>query len=144
MPEVIHKTVEFSPRITLSETIRGFNEACKRIAQGATLNYRQSYPQVDATIIVNTTQLIWLPLEEYAVEYIALRTSSGTATVTPRIDATAMGVTGGVPITATTTATRYSVTTDNETAAMSYVDLIVAGLGAGANLVCALGVRRLR
>lgn len=144
MPELIHKQVEFAPRIGIPEVVREFNLACRRIAQAVTQNWRESYPQVDSVFIVNTTQLVWLPLEQYRVEWIALKTSSGTASVTPRIDATAMGVTGGTPITATTTATRYSVTSDNLVPEMSYVDAIVSGMGPGANMVMSLGVRRLR
>lgn len=144
MPELIHKQVEFAPRIGIPEVVREFNLACRRIAQAVTQNWRESYPQVDSVFIVNTTQLVWLPLEQYRVEWIALKTSSGTASVTPRIDATAMGVTGGTPITATTTATRYSVPTDNLVPEMSYVDAIVSGMGPGANMVMSLGVRRLR
>ena len=142
MPEVIHKTVEFSPRITLSETIRGFNEACKRIAQGATINYRQSYPQVDAVVLSNTTLAVWLPQEEYEIESIVIRCSSGTASATPRIGGVNMGVTGGVPISVTTTATRYAITSANVAAALSVVDLVVTGLGAGAWLTASFGVRR--
>ncbi len=143
MPAVIHRQIAYAPRMDLSEVVRETNLALRDIANESTINYRYSYPQVDASIIVNTTQLIWIPQEPYRIEYIAVRTSSGTASVTPRINATAMGVTGGTPITATTTATRYSVTSDNDAADMDYVDLVVSGLTAGANLAVSLKVRRM-
>jgi hypothetical protein len=141
MPEVKHRPVAWTPRSILSEVVREVNLSLRQLAQEITRNYRDGYPQVDATVIVNTTQIVWIPQKDYTVNWIALRTSSGTASVTPRINSTAMGVTGGTPIAANTTATRYSVTTDNFAADMSTVDLVVSGLTGGANLAVSLGVR---
>lgn len=142
MPEVISRNVSWTPRFTLSEAVREFNLSLRQLAQDATQNYREAYPQVDAAILANTTQTIWLPMSSYLVESIALRTSSGTASVTPRISTVAMGVTGGTPITATTTATEYAITSANEVAALDDVDCVVTGLGGGAWLTLALKVRR--
>jgi hypothetical protein len=143
MPEVIERPVEFSPRITISDVVREFNKSIRRVAQLATVNYRQSYPQVDAIVLSNTTLPIWLPLEQYTVESIVIRCSSGTASATPRIDTVDMGVTGGVPISVTTTPTLYAITSANIADALSTVDMVVTGLGAGAWLTAALGVRRM-
>lgn len=143
MPEVISRNVSWTPRLTLSEAVREFNLSLRQLAQDATQNYREAYPQVDAAILANTTQTIWLPMSSYLVESIALRTSSGTASVTPRIATVAMGVTGGTPITATTTATEYAITSANEVAALDDVDCVVTGLGGGAWLTLALKVRRI-
>lgn len=143
MPEVLHRVVQWTPRSILSEVVREVNLALRQIAQDTTTNHRSSYPQVDAAIVSNTTQTIWLPMESYEIESIALRVSSGTASVTPRIATVNMGVTGGVPITATTTATEYEVTSANEVEALDDVDCVVSGMGAGAWLTLALKVRRL-
>lgn len=144
MPELIHKQVEFSPRMGIPEVIREFNLACRKIAQGVTVNWRESYPQIDAVVLANTTLAIWLPLEDYIVESIAIRCSSGTASATPRIGGVAMGVAGGTPISVTTTATKYAIASANEAAALSVVDLVVTGLAGSAWLTAALGVRRVR
>lgn len=142
MPEIIPRTVAWTPRSILSEVVREVNLSLRQLAQDATKNYREDYPQVDATILANTTQTIWLPMDAYEVESIALRVSSGTASVTPRIATVAMGVTGGTPITATTTATEYAITSANAVAALDDVDCVVSGLGGGAWLTLALKVRR--
>lgn len=143
MPEVISRNVSWTPRLTLSEAVREFNLSLRQLAQDATQNYREAYPQVDALMFSNTTQTIWIPMASYLIESIALRTSSGTASVTPRIATVAMGVTGGTPITATTTATEYAITSANEVAALDDVDCVVTGLGGGAWLTLALKVRRI-
>ena len=142
MPEVIPRNIQWTPRATLSEIVREVNLALRQIAQDTTTNFRDSYPQIDANIIVNATLILWLPLDEYVIETIAVKTSSGTASVTPRIGGVNMGVSGGVPITATTTATQYAVTSANEASALDTVDAVVSGLAGGANLVVSLGVRR--
>lgn len=142
MPEVLHRPIGYAMKTTLGEVVRELNFALRDICQKATENFWYGYPQIDATVIVSTTQLIWLPQASYRVESISVKTSSGTASVTPRINGTAMGVTGGVPITATTTATRYLVTSGNTVVALDAVDLVVSGLGPGANMVAAVAVRR--
>lgn len=144
MPEVLHRVVAYSPRITLPEVIREVNLSLRQIALDATANWRQSYPQVDAVVLSNTTLPVWLPLEDYVVESIAVRCSSGTASATPRIDTVNMGVTGGVPISVTTTPTEYAITSANEAAALSTVDLVVSGLAGSAWLTAAFKVRRVR
>lgn len=143
MPGLNHKDVQWTPRITLAEVIREFNVALREVARVATENQLASYPQVDAAILDNTTQTIWLPLEGYVIESIALRVSTGTADVTPRIGTTALGVSGGTPITATTTATEYAVDSANEVSALDDVNCIVASMSAGAWLTLALKVRRI-
>lgn len=143
MPEILHRVVQWTPRSILSEIVREVNLSLRQIAIDATENYRTAYPQVDASIISNTTQTIWLPMEAYKVESIALRVSSGTADVTPRIGGSAMGVSGGTPITATTTATEYAVDSGGDVSALDDVDCIVASMSAGAWLTVALKVRRL-
>lgn len=142
MPEVIHRPIAWTPRSILSEVVREMNLSLRQLAQDVTKNYREAYPQVDAVVLSNTTLTVWIPMAEYEVEAIALRTSSGTASVTPRIETAAMGVTGGTPITATTTATEYAITSANTVAALDNVDCVVTGLGAGAWLTIALKVRR--
>lgn len=142
MPEVIYRQIAWTPRSILSEVVREVNLSLRQIAQDVTKNYREAYPQVDAAIIANTTQTIWIPIDAYEVEAVAVRTSSGTASVTPRIGGVAIGVTGGTPITATTTVTQYAVTSANAAAALSNVDCVVTGLGASAWLTVALKVRR--
>lgn len=142
MPEVIHRQIAWTPRSILSEVVREMNLSLRQLAQDVTKNYREAYPQVDAAILANTTQTVWIPLDSYEIEAIALRTSSGTASVTPRIGGVALGVTGGTPITATTTATEYAVTTANAAAALSDVDCVVTGLAGSAWLTLALRVRR--
>lgn len=143
MGEVSHRPVAWTPRSILSEVVREVNLSLRKLAQDVTENYREAYPQVDAAILSNTTQTVWLPFDAYQIEAVALRTSSGTASVTPRIGGVALGVTGGTPITATTTATQYAVTSANEADALDDVDCVVTGLGAGAWLTVALKVRRM-
>lgn len=142
MPEVIHRPVSWTPRSILSEVVREVNLSLRQIAQAATANYRASYPQVDAVILSDTTLTVWIPMEAYEVESIAVRASAGTASITPRIGGVNMGVTGGVPVTATTTATEYAVTSANDAAALSNVDCVVTGLGAGEWMSVAMKVRR--
>lgn len=142
MPAVTFKPIAYSPRITIAEVIREVNQELQRVANLSTANFRVSYPQVDAVVLSNTTLPIWLPLEAYEVDSIMIRTSAGTASATPRIDTVNMGVAGGVPISVTTTPTLYAVTSANAVAALSTVDLVVTGLGAGQWLTASLGVRR--
>lgn len=142
MPEIRVRDIVWTNRMTLGELVREINRTVREFGQLVTENYWNSQPQIDASIIVNTTQLIWIPQNDYVVNWVALKTSSGTASVTPRISGVDMGVSGGVPITATTTTTRYAVTSANEVEALDYIDLVVSGLGAGANLGLSLGVRR--
>lgn len=141
MVQVLHREISTRDLPTL---VREVNQALREIAQQATVNYFEGYPQVDAVVLSNTTLTIWLPLAGYVVESIAVRTSSGTASVTPRINGVDMDVAGGVPITATSTATSYAIDADNEVEALDNVALVVSGLGGGAWLSCALSVRRVR
>lgn len=142
MPEVAYRPIAYALKMTMGELVREINSALREISDKATENYWYGYPQIDANVIVSTTQLIWLPQAAFRIESISVKTSSSTASVTPRINGTAMGVTGGVPITATTTATRYEIASANTVVALDTVDLVVSGLGPGANLIAALSVRR--
>lgn len=143
MPEVISRELQWTPRSTLSELYREANLSLRQIAQTASENYRIAYPQVDAVVLENTTLTIWLPLEAYLIESVAVKLSSGTASVTPRIGTTTLGVSGGTPIAATTTATEYAVDDANEVAALDDVNVVVASMSVGAWLTVALKVRRL-
>lgn len=143
MPEVIPRELQWTPRSTLPELYRDANLSLRQVAQAASENYRTAYPQVDAVVLENTTLTIWLPLEAYKIESVAVKLSSGTADVTPRIGTTALGVSGGTPISATTTATEYAVDDANEVAALDDVNVIVASMSVGAWLTVALKVRRL-
>lgn len=142
MGQVIHRPIAYTERMTLGEIVRELNFAMRELSNQVTVNYFHGYPQVDAAILSNTTQTIWLPTGEFLVEEISLRVSSGTASVTPRIGGVNMGVSGGVPITATTTATAYAIDSANETEALDNVDCVVTGLSVGAWLTVALKVRR--
>lgn len=142
MGQVIHRPIAYTERMTLGEVVRELNFAMRELANQVTVNYFNGYPQVDAAILSNTTQTIWLPTGDFIVEEISLRVSSGTASVTPRIGGVNMGVSGGVPITATTTATAYAIDSANETEALDNVDCVVTGLAGSAWMTVALKVRR--
>lgn len=144
MGQVIHRPIAYTDRMTLGEIVRELNVALRDVSGQVTLNYFNGYPQVLATILSNVTQTIWIPQEACLVESIAVRCSSGTASVTPRIGGVAMGVTGGTPITATTTATAYAVESANQVEDLSNVDCVVASLGAGERVSVRLSVRRLQ
>lgn len=141
MGALVHADVQYADRMGFPALARELNIRLRRLANGATVNFRESYPQVDAVILADATQTVWLPLEAYEVESITLKTSTGTGSVTPRIGTTAMTVTGGTPITATTTATTTAVTGGNVVAALDDVNLVVTGLTGV--LTAALKVRRL-
>lgn len=141
MPEVVHRPVGYALKTTLGEVVRELNFALRDICQKTTENFWNGYPQVDWVTSANGTFVIWLPLASYRIDTISVYCSAGTANVTPRINGTNMTVTGGVPITATTTATTYAITAANTVVALNRVDIVVAAMGV-ANLTVALGVRR--
>lgn len=141
MGALVHQNIQATDRVTIPVLIREINTQLRRAFETVSLNFRVSYPQVDAVVLADATQTVWLPLEAYLVESITVKTSTGTGSVTPRIGSTAMTVTGGVPITATTTATSYAITASNEVAALDDVNLVVTGLTGV--LTAALKVRRL-
>lgn len=144
MGQVIHRPIAWSERIGLDTLVREINQALRDISQQVTLNYFYGYPMIAAAILSNTTQTIWIPTERCVVESITLRTSSGTASVTPRINTTNMGVSGGVPITATTTPTTYAITSANEVDALDDVDCVVSGLAGSARVTLGINVRRMQ
>lgn len=142
MPEVLDTRVQLTGVMNTPDLVRAINESLRRIAEACTVNYWGSYPQVDAVVLLNTTQIVWIPQESYEIYSISLRTSSGTASLTPRINGVAMTVSGGTPIAVTNTVTQYDVTAGNLVSAQDTVDMVVTGLSA-ASLCLALGVRRL-
>jgi hypothetical protein len=141
VPEFLLRRVQLAQNIGLPDVIRAVNDSIEQLVRIGTENWWRSYPQVDATIIANMTQIVWLPQEDYVVESIIVRASSGTASLTPRINGVAMGVAGGTPIAVTATATRYAVTSANEAGLLDTVDMVVSGLVA-THVSVSLGVRR--
>ena len=141
MPEFRLRRVQMTQSLSMPDAIRGLNDSLELLVQLGTENWWYSYPQVDATIIVNTTQLIWIPMESYRIESIAIRASTGTASATPRINGVAMGVTGGTPIAVTNAVVLYTIPSANIVESLDSVDVVVTGLVAS-NLCLSLGVRR--
>ena len=141
MGVIEHSDVQFSDLWNDPRTfMRVVNDLMRRFAQTISVNFRESYPQVDALITADGTHQVWLPLERYDVLTVAHAVSTGTGSLTPRIDGVAMTVVGGTPISVTTTPTSTEVTGANRTAALSVVDLVVSGLTG--NMTVSLGVRR--
>lgn len=142
MPEVVQAEVAYNDAMNIPVLVRELNQVVRLIASAVSQNYWFGYPQVDAVILSNITQIIWVPLNDYDIESITVVTSSGTASVTPRIGGVNIGVSGGVPITATTSPTKHDVTSANAVSALQSVDCVVSGLGGGQRLNVVLGVRR--
>lgn len=142
MGQVIHRPIAITDNPAV--IVREVNSAIREISQQATENYFTGYPQVDANILSNTTLIVWVPLDQYIVESIAVVVSSGTASLTPRINATNMGVVGGVPIAVSTTVALHSIEDDNSVNPLDKVDCVVTGLSASAWLTLAMKVRRAR
>lgn len=143
MPIIDIRRVQLVNDMSLATLVRAINYTVEYITSAINENFRRGYPQIDSTFIVSATHIIWLPQEKFEVNAISVKSSSGTASMTPRINGTAMGVVGGVPITATTTATRYEINAANLVDRLDTVDMVISGLGPGANVVSALEVRRM-
>ena len=74
---------------------------------------------------VNAAQPVWLSTADYTLESMSATLTSGTGSVTPRIDSVSVG---GVAFSVTTAPTKFIITTPNTIADLQLLDVSTSGL----------------
>lgn len=140
MARVTHSDVQVSSKIDTRTILREVSTRLRSIASTVNLNreYGSGPSQVSAMTATNGTVPVWISSDEFELVSVSAYVSSGTGSLTPRIDSVNVG---GAAFSITTMPTVFSISSPNTISALGVLDMVTSGLTG--NLLVSFNLRRL-
>ena len=140
MARIEHSDVQMAEPWDFRVFLRELNSRFRSLVQVVNQNRIDSGPNnVFSQTVVNGAPYVWLATGDYTIESMTAKVSTGTGSVTPRINAVTVG--GTVPFLVGLTPTRFPISTPNTIEALQILDVITSGLTG--TLIMSFEVRRL-